>query len=45
MENQILNAPHYYVLDTNTIIDLYFGKLLHKVFQLPCNIFNNRFFT
>jgi len=36
MENRILSAPQFYVLDTNTIIDLYFGKLLHKVFQLPC---------
>jgi hypothetical protein len=25
-----------YVLDTNTIIDLHFGGLLDKVFQLPC---------
>jgi rRNA-processing protein FCF1 len=31
-----LNAPQFYVLDTNTIIDLYFGKLLEKIFQLPC---------
>jgi len=31
-----LSAQHCYVLDTNTIIDLYFGKLLHKIFQLPC---------
>jgi rRNA-processing protein FCF1 len=36
MENPILSAPQYYVLDTNTIIDLYFGNLLHKIFQLPC---------
>jgi len=31
-----LSAQQYYVLDTNTIIDLHFGKLLDKVFQLPC---------
>jgi len=31
-----LSALQYYVLDTNTIIDLHFGKLLHKVFKLPC---------
>ncbi|MEN6395072.1 MAG: hypothetical protein ABFC78_01140 [Methanoregula sp.] len=31
-----MNVQHCYVLDTNTIIDLYFGKLLHKIFQLPC---------
>jgi hypothetical protein len=36
MGNRILSAPQYYVLDTNTIIDLHFGKLLDKVFQLPC---------
>jgi hypothetical protein len=30
-----LSAPPYYVLDTNTIIDLHFGHLLQKVFQLP----------
>ena len=36
MGNRILSAPQYYVLDTNTIIDLHFGKLLHKVFKLPC---------
>lgn len=31
-----MSAPQYYVLDTNTIIDLHFGNLLDKVFQLPC---------
>lgn len=31
-----MSPQQYYVLDTNTIIDLHFGKLLHKVFQLPC---------
>ena len=31
-----MSALQYYVLDTNTIIDLHFGKLLHKVFKLPC---------
>jgi len=36
MGNRILSAPQYYVLDTNTIIDLHFGNLLHRVFQLPC---------
>jgi len=36
MGNRILSAQQYYVLDTNTIIDLHFGKLLDKVFQLPC---------
>lgn len=36
MGNRILSAPQYYVLDTNTIIDLHFGKLLDKIFQLPC---------
>lgn len=36
MGNQILSAPQYYVLDTNTIIDLHCAKLLSKVFQLPC---------
>ena len=34
--NRKLSALHCYVLDTNTIIDLHFGKLLDKVFQLPC---------
>jgi len=36
MGNRILSAQQYYVLDTNTIIDLNFGNLLHRVFQLPC---------
>lgn len=36
MGNLILSAPQFYVLDTNTIIDLRFGNLLQKVFQLPC---------
>ena len=36
MGNRILSAPQYYVLDTNTIIDLHFGNLLHRIFQLPC---------
>lgn len=36
MGNPILNAPQYYVLDTNTIIDLYFGRILPKIFELPC---------
>lgn len=31
-----MKPPQFYVLDTNTIIDLYFGKLLEKIFQLPC---------
>ena len=31
-----MSAQQFYVLDTNTIIDLHFGKLLHKIFQLPC---------
>ena len=31
-----MSALQYYVLDTNTIIDLHFGKLLHLLFQLPC---------
>lgn len=37
MGNRILSALQYYVLDTNTIIDLHFGKLLEKIFRLPCN--------
>ena len=36
MGNRILSAQQYYVLDTNTIIDLHFGKLLDRVFRLPC---------
>jgi len=32
-----LSARQYYVLDTNTIIDLHFGQLLPKIFQLPCS--------
>lgn len=36
MVNPILSALQYYVLDTNTIIDLHFGNLLQKTFQLPC---------
>jgi hypothetical protein len=36
MGNRILSAQQFYVLDTNTIIDLHFGKLLEKIFQLPC---------
>lgn len=36
MGNRILSAQQYFVLDTNTIIDLHFGNLLAKVFQLPC---------
>jgi hypothetical protein len=31
-----LSVQPSYVLDTNTIIDLHFGKLLDKVFRLPC---------
>lgn len=36
MKNRILNSLQYYVLDTNTIIDLHCGNLLDKVFRLPC---------
>ena len=36
MGNRILSVPQFYVLDTNTIIDLHFGNLLQKIFQLPC---------
>jgi hypothetical protein len=32
-----LSAQQSYVLDTNTIIDLHFGKLLQRVFRLPCH--------
>ena len=32
-----MSARQYYVLDSNTIFDLHFGKLLPKIFQLPCN--------
>jgi hypothetical protein len=32
-----LSALQSYVLDTNTIIDLYFGDLLQRVFRLPCH--------
>lgn len=31
-----MSALQYYVLDTNTIIDLHFGNLLEKIFRLPC---------
>lgn len=31
-----MSAQQFYVLDTNTIIDLHFGNLLEKIFQLPC---------
>ena len=31
-----MSAQQFYVLDTNTIIDLHFGELLDKVFRLPC---------
>jgi hypothetical protein len=32
-----LSAQQFYVLDTNTIIDLHYGKLLQRVFRLPCH--------
>jgi rRNA-processing protein FCF1 len=28
-----------YVIDTNTVIDLYFGNILPHIFQLPCSFF------
>jgi len=28
--------PQFYVVDTNTIFDLHFGKLLQIAFRLPC---------
>jgi len=31
-----VNNPQCYVVDTNTIIDLHCGKLLQKIFHLPC---------
>jgi predicted nucleic acid-binding protein len=31
-----LSALQYYVLDTNTIIDLHLGNLLQRIFRLPC---------
>jgi len=40
-----LNAPQFYVLDTNTILDLYFGNLLTKIFQLPCKFVVTDFLT
>ena len=35
-ENLSLSDPQFYVVDTNTIFDLHYGKLLPIVFQLPC---------
>lgn len=32
-----MSARQSYVLDSNTIFDLHCGKLLPKIFQLPCN--------
>lgn len=32
-----MSAQQFYVLDTNTIIDLHFGNLLQSVFRLPCH--------
>jgi len=34
--SQIVSKPQYYVVDTNTIFDLYYGDLLEFVFRLPC---------
>jgi hypothetical protein len=31
-----LNNLHCYVVDTNTIIDLWYGEILEKIFLLPC---------
>jgi hypothetical protein len=31
-----LKSPPSYVLDTNTILDLYFGDILDEIFKLPC---------
>ena len=31
-----MRTPPSYVLDTNTILDLYFGEILHEIFELPC---------
>jgi len=31
-----LSNPQFYVVDTNTILDLYYGKLLQIAFRLPC---------
>jgi len=31
-----LSSLRYYVVDTNTIIDLWYGEILEKIFQLPC---------
>ena len=35
-ESQILSGPQFYVIDTNTIFDLWYGGLLEKIFLLPC---------
>lgn len=35
-ENLILSNPQFYVVDTNTIFDLHYGKLLQIAFRLPC---------
>lgn len=32
-----MSDPHCYVVDTNTIFDLHYGKLLQVTFRLPCN--------
>ena len=34
--NQTPDKPQWYVIDTNTIIDLHCGNLLPVVFDLPC---------
>ena len=31
-----MSSPQFYVVDTNTIFDLHFGKLLQIAFRLPC---------
>lgn len=31
-----MKSPPSYVLDTNTILDLYFGGILEEIFKLPC---------
>lgn len=40
-----MKSPPSYVLDTNTILDLYFGEILEEIFKLPCYFIVTDFLT
>jgi len=41
--SQIVSSPQYYVVDTNTILDLHYGDLLESVFRLSCKFVITKF--